>query len=343
MPKKNIFSFIVVTIWFLTGNVIHAAPSYNPFTDLPSGNPYFKDIISLYQKGLIEGYDDKTFRPDQLITRAEFVKMVLGAGQCIDCRYPPSDIKKKYSEQPFPDVLTEAWYFYCVSHGKNIGIITGYLGGDKKGLFSPADSISRAESIAILLRSLGVAPQDNLPLILKDVPDQAWYKGYIKTAVERGLIPYRNGFVAPEEKIQRAEFAHLVNFEWNESECIEIRKDEAMNMNLNDNSGGVTGESMAEATQDSDDDGVPDSDDICPHIPGNLVYATSQNGCPSVGEHMKNIQEGLYITMPACNTCPCPVLEYTADIRPGDIIFSAIADDTNQTIYTKSNLYYIDR
>jgi hypothetical protein len=39
--------------------------------------------------------------------------------------------------------------------------------------------------------------------------------------------------------------------------------------------------------------------------------------------------------------CPCPTLDYQADMRIGDILFAILSDLAHQTIYTKSNLYYI--
>jgi hypothetical protein len=93
---------------------------------------------------------------------------------------------------------------------------------------------------------------------------------------------------------------------------------------------------------DSDQDGIPDSRDKCPQIPGNLKNATNVNGCPSIGsQSFSNITPGIFAQAPTCTMCPCPTLDYQADLRIGDIIFAILSDLTHQTIYTKSNLYYI--
>lgn len=96
------------------------------------------------------------------------------------------------------------------------------------------------------------------------------------------------------------------------------------------------------AAIDSDQDGVPDNQDKCPNLPGNLAHATNVDGCPSIGpQPLVNITPGIFVQAPACNMCPCPTLDYQADLRIGDIIFAILSDLTHQTIYTKSNLYYI--
>jgi hypothetical protein len=94
---------------------------------------------------------------------------------------------------------------------------------------------------------------------------------------------------------------------------------------------------------DRDADGVPDAMDACPALPGNLTNATNIDGCPGLEENIPpNMHTpGIFIQGPACNMCPCPTLDYLADIRLGDIIFAIISDLSRMTIYTKSNLYYI--
>jgi len=105
---------------------------------------------------------------------------------------------------------------------------------------------------------------------------------------------------------------------------------QAINMNTN------------RAVVDFDQDGVPDSRDKCPQIPGNLKNATNVDGCPSIGsQSFSNITPGIFAQAPTCTMCPCPTLDYQADLRIGDIIFAILSDLTHQTIYTKSNLYYI--
>ena len=76
-----------------------------PFTDISSS--WAKDYIKkVFYAGWINGYPDKTYRPDNNITRAEFtaiINKVLG-------RVPNKDKAKEY-ENYFTDINTEHWAF----------------------------------------------------------------------------------------------------------------------------------------------------------------------------------------------------------------------------------------
>ncbi len=52
---------------------------------------------------------------------------------------------------------------------------------------------------------------------------------------------------------------------------------------------------------------------------------------------------GLNVIKEDCNQCPCPsAINHTADLIPGDIIFTVISDNNNDPIYSKSNQVTID-
>ena len=47
------------------------------FTDVSEGYRYYAAITYLQENGVVEGYEDGTFQPDQEVTRAEALKMIL--------------------------------------------------------------------------------------------------------------------------------------------------------------------------------------------------------------------------------------------------------------------------
>ena len=180
-------------------------PVENPFPDLDENHPYYQQILDLYKARIITGYSDGSFKPNQKLTRAEFVKIALGVTNCFDCTEPTQPQKEKYILSPFPDVSLPAWFFYCISIAKELGMVTGY--GD--GFFRPDQFISRAEAAAVLLRQSEIELAEAPENFFRDVPDYAWYKDYVYTAVEIGLIKNSFGFVAPDEEITRGEFAFM--------------------------------------------------------------------------------------------------------------------------------------
>ncbi len=199
----------------------------NPFPDVDESHPFFSQILELYKSRVISGYGDGSFKPDQKLTRAEFIKIALGVTNCVDCTTPNAAVKEKYTSNPFPDVSLPSWYFYCISIAKELGMITGY--GD--GFFRPERNISRAEAAAVLLRQSGIEIVEAPENAFVDVPEYAWYVDYVYTAVEIGLIQSNFGVVGPDVEITRGEFAFMAAGVKDLSECRIV---------------------------DTDDDGVPD-------------------------------------------------------------------------------------
>lgn len=193
----------------------------SPFADIDETHPYYEQILDLYESRVVSGYADGTFKPDQKITRAEFIKIALGVTNCVDCTTPNDSVKQEYTVNPFPDVSLPSWYFYCISIAKALGMITGY--GD--GFFRPERNISRAEAAAVLLRQSGIELTEAPEGAFTDVPDYAWYVDYVYTAVEIGLIKSNFGLVNPDEQITRGEFAFMAAGVKGLQECWDVDTD----------------------------------------------------------------------------------------------------------------------
>ena len=68
------------------------------------------NILALYEEGLITGYDDGTFRPENSITRAEVMPVmnkILG-------RNPSEEYVKTLNFNPFNDLSLSKWYYVIV-------------------------------------------------------------------------------------------------------------------------------------------------------------------------------------------------------------------------------------
>lgn len=84
--------------------------SENPFVDLEEKHWAYENIMSLYRAGLINGYEDKTFRPESEISRAEVmtvVNKILG-------RNPSEAYVKSLDYNPFNDLDRGKWYYVDV-------------------------------------------------------------------------------------------------------------------------------------------------------------------------------------------------------------------------------------
>jgi hypothetical protein len=122
-----------------------------PFADIKSGDWYAGVVRTAYQYGLLEGYEDGTFRPMERITREQamviIAKAMALAGLTADVS--PADAEKTLASFADADDVSE-WARSAVAAGLKAGIVSGRE-GDR---IAPGDSISRAEVAALVQRLL---------------------------------------------------------------------------------------------------------------------------------------------------------------------------------------------
>jgi hypothetical protein len=122
------------------------------FTDT-EGNVNFSEIEWLAENEIVQGYEDKTFKPTNYISRAEFLK-ILTLANGMDLPVDPNA-----SEITFSDVNTEDWFHEFVEYAVSRGIINGY----PDGTFKPHQNILYPEAFKII--SISMFNQD---IVLQD-------------------------------------------------------------------------------------------------------------------------------------------------------------------------------
>lgn len=136
---KSITNFIIQTGKFIIILIIISFTSVNAFAAEPTdiSDHWAKDIIqNSINNGLARGYLDGTFRPDNNITRAEFMSLVNGIFEYT-----------QVTEVNYSDVNIAEWYAYTVSVAKAAGYITGYPDNTMR----PDSPISREEAAMIIM------------------------------------------------------------------------------------------------------------------------------------------------------------------------------------------------
>ena len=108
-------------------------------SDIYAGDWYADTVGYAVQKGIVSGYPDGTFRPNQPITRAEFASIASRFAQLTD----EQDIS-------FIDLDASHWGYKAVRSAASHGWISGYPDGS----FRPEQAISRAEVTSITNRML---------------------------------------------------------------------------------------------------------------------------------------------------------------------------------------------
>jgi hypothetical protein len=125
---------------------------------IPSGPaPAFRDIArDIYRGeieeavaiGFIKGFEDRTFKPQDALTRAQIVSMVFDALGTVEGVTLPN-VTTRPSAAPFPDVPTNHWAAPKIKWAQDNDIVTGF----KDGSFKPNDPVRRGELMAILRKT----------------------------------------------------------------------------------------------------------------------------------------------------------------------------------------------
>ena len=113
------------------------------FPDVNSDHWAAAEIKLLSEQGVIVGYPDGTFKPDDNVTRAEFAAMAIRA------------LNQHHTKvvQPvnFTDVIVDHWAYEDIQKALYFDLISYEKEGE---LFRPDDSVSRAESMAVAVNAL---------------------------------------------------------------------------------------------------------------------------------------------------------------------------------------------
>lgn len=148
-------------------------------------------------KGIIDGYEDGSFKPKEQVTRAEFAKMIT---KVFGLTY--TEGAKKYN-----DVAADAWYAPSVQAVSAAGLMTG-----ENGNFRPSDIATREEAAFAIAEAYHVAGKSNSTY--KDQEKIAsWAVGAIDALTANG---YMNGYpedgtFRPQGSLTRAEAVTMLD------------------------------------------------------------------------------------------------------------------------------------
>lgn len=199
------YTTVTLTLCLLVTNtafVSHVHAQGATFSDVPSTHPAHDAIVYLRDQGLLKGYADGTFKPNQEVDRAAALKMIL-AGRVTD------EQVAGLQNPGFSDIPSDAWYEGYVAKGVELGIIDG---PPKATAFNGSRPVIRAEFLKLLL----LAQQMNansyseiqLPLT-SDVSDPStWFYPYFRLGLATAITDIDpNGKLYPEKKLTRGDVA----------------------------------------------------------------------------------------------------------------------------------------
>ena len=177
-----------------------AHPAASAFSDIE--NHWAKEyILKLKEKGIVGGYEDGTYKPDNPLTRAELVKLLV-------CAF---GWNTEYNGG-FTDVSVEDWFSGYVGAAKEHGLAAGY----DDGSFRPYNIVTREEAAKLFTVAYEkISGERKTGSDLSVYTDSAeisdWAKEYISRAVEYGLISGTGGGkIEPKAEFTRAMAAAVI-------------------------------------------------------------------------------------------------------------------------------------
>lgn len=171
-------------------------PASAVFTDT-AGHWASSAIDKWSQKyGIIQGYEDGSFRPDNSITRGAFAGILdrFLQYQTVSPASTFSDIAGTYWEQPILKL-----------HAAGV-----YLGNNGQALST--DTITRQQAVAMIARAFGITGQSTALAYLDAAQIADYARPYVAEMTARGYInDSADGYFRPTEAITRAEIVNILN------------------------------------------------------------------------------------------------------------------------------------
>lgn len=195
--NKKILSLLIALV-VLVGSL---SISVAAMTDIV-GTPVEPAVLRLSGLGVLEGYPDGTFKPNNLITRAEYAAVVYRARRLT--QLPGNTV--------FGDVLASHWASGYIKAAEQAGLIKGKGIVNGVNIFDPEANISYEEAVTLVVRALGY---ESLAQSNGGFPT-----GYLVVANQKGLLQGISGNLSMPAS--RALVAQLT------FNALEVKKDDGL-------------------------------------------------------------------------------------------------------------------
>lgn len=174
-------------------------PMLVSFIDVPE-TYWSKDAIEyLATLGIMQGYPDKTFKPDLPLSRAQIAVLLVKA----------KGFKTVTGEASrFFDLSIEHWATPYV----NVAVKKGYISGYPDGSFKPSQALSHSEGVSIIARFAGlIIPEKVSHAPYLDIQKSAWFAPAVEAAKIAGLLEFITNEFKPYQPLTRAEAAEIIS------------------------------------------------------------------------------------------------------------------------------------
>lgn len=157
-------------------------------------------IIALADKGIINGKGNNNFAPNDYVTRAEYLKMLMGALELVDGS----------THIPFGDIADDHWAREFIAAAVNGGIANGMTDTE----FAPNGMVTREQSATFAARAMekkGVVLEADTNTFADDAAVSDWAKTAVNSLKKAGILSGSgDNMVNPKNNLTRAEAAKII-------------------------------------------------------------------------------------------------------------------------------------
>lgn len=160
------------------------------YSDVEASTTTGEAVSILSNLGILSGFEDGTFRPDETVTRAQMASIIVRT-----LGYDSQAVSSAGSTV-FSDVAADHWASGYINVAQAQGIISGY----GNGMFGPEDKVTYEQAVKMIVSALGYD--------LVAVQKGGYPTGYLAVASAEGITKNANGRVGDPAK--RSSIAILV-------------------------------------------------------------------------------------------------------------------------------------
>ncbi len=174
-----------------------------PFDDVKPGDWFYNDVVYVYEKGIMDGVDNRVFSPNTTLNRAMFVTML----------YRVAGAPTVSKTADFSDVPGGTWFSDAVAWASSQGIVDGF----DDDLFGPYNSLTREQLATILYRYAKwsgrstYAPTDALTGFADADKVSSYALDAMRWAVYTGLMQGSENGLEPQSSASRAQVAAIIH------------------------------------------------------------------------------------------------------------------------------------
>lgn len=175
---------------------VQTEASTKTFTDVPMNSPYYKEINEMVKLGIISGYPDGEFKPNENITRKQALTMI--------SRIPGIDLKQREKALRFNDIKSNHPEYKFYHDMQKAGLIKP----DSKGNLNPNKPVTRGEMANMIFNSYDL--KTGIADSFDDVDKSTEYVSAIVNLHSAGITTGDNGKFYPDKVLTREHFATFI-------------------------------------------------------------------------------------------------------------------------------------